>query len=144
MVLRETLIDADIPGRDKMREAIISQWRNSFEGLKLDLSVGFSTCFLTLLTNTNQQCSCGRISFTVDGWSNANMASYLALTSHWISIDELSRRLMLKAALIGFHRLKQKHSGANIAKTILHLLDRANITLKVCLLFLIAHISTLS
>jgi hypothetical protein len=40
MVLCETLVDADIPGRDKMREAIISQWRDSFGQLKLDLSVG--------------------------------------------------------------------------------------------------------
>lgn len=39
MVLRETLVDADIPRRDKMREAIITQWRTSFGQLKLDLSV---------------------------------------------------------------------------------------------------------
>ena len=40
MVLRETLVDANIPRRDKIREVVISQWRNSFEQLKLDLSVG--------------------------------------------------------------------------------------------------------
>lgn len=40
MVLCETLVDADIPCRDKMREAIISRWRDSFGQLKLDLSVG--------------------------------------------------------------------------------------------------------
>lgn len=40
MVLHETLINIDIPGCDKMREAIISQWRDSFGQLKLDLSVG--------------------------------------------------------------------------------------------------------
>jgi len=36
----------------------------------------------------------------------------------------------LKAALIGFHLLKKKHTGKNIAKTILHLTDRAGITKK--------------
>ncbi|KAF8495522.1 hypothetical protein F5888DRAFT_1595196, partial [Russula emetica] len=57
--------DADIPRRDKMREAVISEWRNSFERLKSDLSK-----------------SCGRISFTSDVWSNANLEAYLALTAH--------------------------------------------------------------
>ncbi|KAF8491980.1 hypothetical protein F5888DRAFT_1806971 [Russula emetica] len=40
MVLCKTLVDADIPRHDKMREAVISEWRNSFERLKSDLSVG--------------------------------------------------------------------------------------------------------
>jgi len=40
MVLRETLVEADIPHCDEMREAIISLWWDSFQQLKLDLSVG--------------------------------------------------------------------------------------------------------
>ncbi|KAH9037628.1 hypothetical protein EDB85DRAFT_2142326 [Lactarius pseudohatsudake] len=39
MVLREILVDANIPKRDKMREAVMSHWKKSFKGLKLDLSV---------------------------------------------------------------------------------------------------------
>ena len=39
LLLRESLKDGDIPHRDKMRESILSQWRESFEGLKLELSV---------------------------------------------------------------------------------------------------------
>jgi hypothetical protein len=39
MILHESLVDTDIPRRDKMREAVISHWRDSFEVLKLDLSV---------------------------------------------------------------------------------------------------------
>ena len=42
MILRESLVDADIPRRDKMREAIIDAWQKSFTELKLDLSVSFS------------------------------------------------------------------------------------------------------
>ena len=53
------------------------------------------------------------------------------LTAHWISYEELSGRLAFTAALIGFHHLKKKHTGVNIARNILHLLDRANITRKV-------------
>lgn len=45
MVLCGTLVDGDIPGRDKTREAIITQWRDSFGQLKLNLSVGI--CILS-------------------------------------------------------------------------------------------------
>lgn len=39
MILRESLVDADIPHRDKMREVIVNHWRKSFEDLKLELAV---------------------------------------------------------------------------------------------------------
>jgi len=57
MVLRETLVDDDIPGRVKMREVIINRWQKSFEDLKYDLSVSFSAFFLQLykLTSINHQ-----------------------------------------------------------------------------------------
>lgn len=42
MVLRETLVEADIPGRYRMREAIISRWKQSFKELKVELSVSLS------------------------------------------------------------------------------------------------------
>lgn len=64
-------------------------------------------------------------------WSNSNLVSYLALTAHWISIEEPSGRLALKSALIGFHRVKKVHSGRNIARTLLYLFDRAKVTRKV-------------
>ncbi|KAN0135285.1 hypothetical protein V8E53_006850, partial [Lactarius tabidus] len=100
MILRETLVNADIPGRNKMREAVLNQWRTSFEELKLELSANI--------------------------WSNANLAAYLALTSHWISQDKSTGHLTIKAALIGFHRIKKRHTGVNIANTILELLDWAD------------------
>jgi hypothetical protein len=46
MILRETLVDDDIPGRDKMREGVINHWRISFKSLKLDLSVGLNSSIL--------------------------------------------------------------------------------------------------
>ncbi|KAI9448819.1 hypothetical protein BJY52DRAFT_1228127 [Lactarius psammicola] len=64
-------------------------------------------------------------------WSNVNLAAYLVLTTHWISADESNGCLALKAALIGFHHLKKKHMGVNLARTTLHLLDRAGVTLNI-------------
>src|SRR5712671_4293807 len=39
MVLQETLVDTDIPHRNKMRETIVNHWQKLFEDLKLELSV---------------------------------------------------------------------------------------------------------
>ncbi|KAN0120540.1 Ribonuclease H-like domain containing protein [Russula decolorans] len=68
---------------------------------------------------------------TADVWSSGNFSSYLALTCHWISDKGPNGSLLLKLALIGFHRLKNKHTGKNIARNILHLLKRAGITSKI-------------
>jgi len=53
MVLCESLADTDIPRRDRMREAVISQWRDSFEQLISDLSVSIgmlSLCFIDFIS----------------------------------------------------------------------------------------------
>jgi len=68
------------------------------------------------------------------------MAVFLALTSHWIFLDKASGRLSLKAMLIGFHCLKRRHTGRNIARTILYLIDQADISHKVifCNIYVLA------
>jgi len=58
--------------------------------------------------------------------------SYLALTAHWIALDAPSGHLVLRAALIGFCHLKKNHTGINIATAIIELLERTDVTLKVC------------
>jgi hypothetical protein len=60
------------------------------------------------------------------------MTSYLAVTAHWIALDATNGRLELRAALIGFRHLKKEHTGVNIATVILEVLDRADVTSKVC------------
>ena len=53
------------------------------------------------------------------------------MTAHWISRSEGSSSLQLKAALIAFHRLRGSHDGKTLARTVVELLDRAGITVKV-------------
>lgn len=48
MVLRESLTDDDIPHRKRTREAIISQWKMSFEELRADLSVSTVYCCISV------------------------------------------------------------------------------------------------
>lgn len=47
--------------------------------------------------------------------------------------------LQLKAALIAFHRIRGGHDGKALASTVLALLDRAGITIKVVILFSSIH-----
>ena len=53
----------------------------------------------------------GKISFTTDGWSDPNQSPFMAVTAHCIeATDEkiptgVSKKLKLRADLIGFHKL---------------------------------------
>jgi hypothetical protein len=73
----------------------------------------------------------GCVSFTLDIWSDQLCRAYLAITAHWVANVEGTSALQLKAALIAFHHLHQKHNGKAIAGTIMHLLDRAEVMVKV-------------
>ena len=76
----------------------------------------------------------GKVSFTADLWSNQAQIAYLAMTAHWIAKMDETGTLSLKGALIAFHRMRRDHSGKSLARTVLHLLDRADVTLKVSLI----------
>jgi len=73
----------------------------------------------------------GQISFTLDTWSNQHCGSFLAVTAHWVTSVGGSSALQLKMALIAFHCLCQNHTDKSMARTVMHLLDRADITVKV-------------
>jgi hypothetical protein len=77
------------------------------------------------------QAAVGKISFTMDIWSDQNRRSYLAITAHWIAMISGTTALELKVALIAFHQLCGGHDGETLAGVVLQLLDRAGITVKV-------------
>ena len=54
------------------------------------------------------------------------------MTAHWIAkVNGPGMALESKTALIAFHRIRGSHDGKNLAKVVLTLLDRAEITMKV-------------
>jgi hypothetical protein len=75
----------------------------------------------------------GRVSFTMDVWSSKNSQPYLAITAHYIARVGLegTTSLRLKASLIAFHRICGTHDGVSLARTVIDLLDRAGVTVKV-------------
>jgi len=73
----------------------------------------------------------GHVSLMVDTWSDQSYNSYLAVTAHWVAQVNGTSALQLKTALIAFHCLEQGHTRTTLAATLMHLLNRAGITLKV-------------
>jgi len=67
---------------------------------------------------------------TSDLWSNQGLSSFMAVTLHWIA-QITTGELELKTALGGFRFIKDKHSGENIAKQMLEILDDLKIHDKV-------------
>ena len=68
MVLRETLLDSDIPHCDKTREAIIYRWKKSFEALKGELIVSLRILpSLSILTLINRSRVGGSVSLRTFG-----------------------------------------------------------------------------
>jgi len=51
------------------------------------------------------------------------------MTAHWIGQDEKTGVLTMKAALIAFHYLPSHHTGEEIVKTMLYLIDRVEVAM---------------
>lgn len=73
----------------------------------------------------------GQISFTADIWSSGSLDPYIAVTAHWIGQNTESGpyKLAFKCALIAFNYVPGSHTGVELAKKLLELIDRAKIPL---------------
>lgn len=123
--------DLDIPHRTKIHELLLQAWRAHFHILRRDLEVCVSHLLIVFQLFLKIQAAMGQVSFTLDIWTGSNSRHYLAITAHWIAAAKGTSTLYLKAALIAFHQLRKNHSGRELAETVMCLLDRAGVTVKV-------------
>jgi hypothetical protein len=72
-------------------------------------------------------------------WSSKNRTPYLAMTAHWMCKDNAGH-LQLRSALVAFHRVWGPHTAKNLSSVILWLLDRAEVTANISLLFFFVHL----
>jgi hypothetical protein len=70
----------------------------------------------------------------MDVWTDKpQRRSYLCITAHWIGRSSQTKNLALRNNILAFHRLPHdSHHGKGMAKMVIHLLDRAEVTSKVC------------
>ena len=132
LLLRSDLKDSDIPHRTKQRELLLQAWKDYFQILRSNLAACLPPSPLTFLLIFFIQAALGQVSFTMDIWSDQLRRPYLAMTAHWIAETAGASTLELKSALIAFHHMHENHSGDKLAKTVMYLLDRAGVTVKVC------------
>jgi hypothetical protein len=79
----------------------------------------------------------GKISFTMDVWTDLNMKAYMAVTAHWLqkaSLQPLQSKITLHSDLIGFVHVSGSHTGVRLAEIFIFILDRIKLgnSKKVC------------
>ncbi len=66
----------------------------------------------------------GKISFTMDVWTDIDMKPYMAVTAHWLqNTSQQQLRLTLHSDLIAFIHIPGSHTGERLAKVFIHILD---------------------
>ena len=67
----------------------------------------------------------GKVSFTMDMWSDPDRKAYMAVTAHWIErqalqvSDTLQQSIRLHVDLLGFAHVPGTHSGECLAEVFL-------------------------
>ncbi len=77
----------------------------------------------------------GKVSFTMDVWTDFNIKAYMAVTAHWLQKVSLQQsKLTLCSDLIGFVHIPSFHTKERLAKIFVHILDRIKLgkSKKVC------------
>jgi len=84
----------------------------------------------------------GKISFTMDIWTDINMKAYMAVTAHWLQqvslqqSERLQPKLNFCSDLIGFVHIPGTHTGDRLSKVFLYIIDRLEISNKVSFWFI--------
>ena len=73
-----------------------------------------------------EQAAPGKVSITTDGWSaDTTKMGFLGMTGHWIDVKD--GKWKLRVEVIGFRGLSGAHSGANLGRYAVGLLDHVGI-----------------
>lgn len=135
--------ESDIPRRSTVRRLIASVYREHFSTLIVEMRASTILLHVPSTLTLQFKASEGQLSLTVDGWDNKSMRAFLGVTVHFLrrvySPNSRHARGMLKleSGLIAFLPMPGRHTGQELAKALLRVTDRAEITGRVCSLFLL-------
>ena len=117
---------------------IIKAWEHYFNEMRFEMKVCYSHLIIYILL-TFWQNAAGKVSLTGDIWDDKSMHTYFGITAHYLVHVNSSVRtnspLILRASLIQFLPVPSKHCAQDIARALLFVTDRAEITNKVCLFY---------
>ncbi|KAK7025814.1 hypothetical protein R3P38DRAFT_2529700 [Favolaschia claudopus] len=102
--------DEDLPHRTALTNKIIAQYHDVYEKIIEDIKVN----------------SFSRLHLTGDMWSDGDLASFLALSGHWMARDE-NGNLVIKNRLLVFRVVEGKHDGKSLAKLVFDIFKKAGL-----------------
>lgn len=138
LLLRSELKDQDIPHVDSMRARILESLDEYLDKLAAEMQVSSISLRHNDISLITTQASEGKISFTLDLWTDQLQRSFMAVTAHWIEVKTVStingpqRKLVLRADLIAFRCIPVSHTGEHIGEAFIFSTDRLAITKRVC------------
>jgi hypothetical protein len=109
-----------------MRVYLHNKFVNHMASLKEEITVS-DECGIELSThNKPLKMSPGKILITSDVWSaDTTKTGFIGMTAHWIEVKE--RKWTLRVEVIGFKTLSGAHSGENLGRHAVGLLDQVGI-----------------
>ena len=79
----------------------------------------------------------GKISFTIDMWTDLNKTPYMAVTAHWLEQVSLQQqKVNLCTDLISFVHVPGTHTGKHLAEVFLWVIDYLKLDKKIRFLIL--------
>ncbi|KAK7039983.1 hypothetical protein R3P38DRAFT_3469516 [Favolaschia claudopus] len=101
--------DEDLPHRTALTNKIIAQYHEIYEKIIDDIKSAYS-----------------RLHLTGDMWSDGDLASFLALSGHWLARDE-NGNLVIRNRLLVFRVVEGKHDGKSLAKIVFDIFKKAGL-----------------
>ncbi|KAF5332789.1 hypothetical protein D9611_005171 [Ephemerocybe angulata] len=105
LYLNATLEESDLPHRTKVAQLVTESFAREYKNMVNDISN-----------------SLGRVAFTSDIWSRNNLQSYMAITAHYLVMSPAGN-LELKSRLVAFRHIEGSHTGENIGKVFVRVLE---------------------
>ncbi len=104
---RPTLLEKDIPNRNKLRAEILR---------RVDIAKG-------RICDNLKKLPC-KVSFTFDAWTSNSGDPYISVTAHYIDAPANSPNVWtLKNEQLVFKEIRGRHTGKNMADVLNHTLD---------------------
>jgi hypothetical protein len=124
--MRPKSTTGDFPSSYDVKVHLHNEFVQHMKGLKEAITVSAFHFISVSSYLPESKAAPGKVSITQDGWSaDTTKMGFQGMTAHWIDVKE--GKWTMRAEVIGFHALSGAHSGENLGRYSVGLLDRVGI-----------------
>ena len=124
--MRPKSTTADLLSSYKVKENLHNLFVKHMKTVKEEIIVRFSIYHCLCALTATSQAAPRKVSVTMDGWSaDTTKMAFQGMTAHWIEVKEGKWRM--RASVIRFKGVLGDHSGENLGRYAVGLLDRVGI-----------------